>query len=53
MKELRVRQPSTISPRISIRACSAGCSGRYYDRIFHNAGLDEKFRLQFGVRYPF
>jgi len=27
-----------------------GGYGRYYDRIFYNAGLDEKFRLQWGVR---
>jgi hypothetical protein len=24
--------------------------GRYFDRIFYNAGLDEKFRLQYAVR---
>jgi hypothetical protein len=24
--------------------------GRYYDRVFYNAGLDERFRLQYGVR---
>jgi Carboxypeptidase regulatory-like domain len=24
--------------------------GRYIDRVFYNAGLDEKFRLQYGVR---
>ncbi len=27
-----------------------GGYGRYYDRIFYNAGLDEKYRLQYGVR---
>jgi hypothetical protein len=27
-----------------------GGYGRYYDRIFYNAGLDERFRLQWGVR---
>jgi len=27
-----------------------GGYGRYYDRIFYNAGLDEKFRLQYAVR---
>jgi hypothetical protein len=27
-----------------------GGYGRYYDRVFYNAGLDEKFRLQWGVR---
>ena len=27
-----------------------GGYGRYYDRIFYNGGLDEKFRLQWGVR---
>ena len=27
-----------------------GGYGRYFDRIFYNAGLDEKFRLQWGVR---
>jgi Carboxypeptidase regulatory-like domain/TonB dependent receptor-like, beta-barrel len=24
--------------------------GRYYDRVFYNAGLDEKYRLQYAVR---
>jgi hypothetical protein len=24
--------------------------GRYYDRVFYNAGLDERFRLQYAVR---
>jgi hypothetical protein len=24
--------------------------GRYYDRVIYNAGLDERFRLQYGVR---
>jgi hypothetical protein len=24
--------------------------GRYYDRIFYNAGLDEKYRLQYAIR---
>jgi outer membrane receptor protein involved in Fe transport len=24
--------------------------GRYYDRVFYNAGLDEKFRLQYATR---
>ncbi len=27
-----------------------GGYGRYYDRIYYNAGLDEKFRLQYAVR---
>src|SRR5712691_5284085 len=27
-----------------------GGYGRYYDRIIYNAGLDEKFRLQYAVR---
>jgi outer membrane receptor protein involved in Fe transport len=27
-----------------------GGYGRYYDRVFYNAGLDEKFRLQYAVR---
>ena len=32
------------------RHVAFGGYGRYYDRIFYNAGLDEKFRLQWGVR---
>jgi outer membrane receptor protein involved in Fe transport len=27
-----------------------GGYGRYFDRVFYNAGLDERFRLQYGVR---
>jgi hypothetical protein len=27
-----------------------GGYGRYYDRIFYNAGLDERYRLQYAVR---
>jgi len=27
-----------------------GGYGKYYDRIYYNAGLDEKFRLQYAVR---
>jgi outer membrane receptor protein involved in Fe transport len=31
-----------------------GGFGRYYDRVIYNAGLDEKFRLQYAVRtFPF
>ena len=31
-----------------------GGYGRYYDRIIYNAGLDERFRLQYAVRtFPF
>jgi hypothetical protein len=32
------------------RYVAFGGYGRYYDRIFYNAGLDEKFRLQYAVR---
>ncbi len=31
-----------------------GGYGRYYDRIIYNAGLDERFRLQYAIRtFPF